>query len=110
MKNTRSKTVDREHAYEVRLVDGEPAWALRYYQSQSSKNPYARVKISKGEDLVGHDEYVQVYQSYPLIDNPLVPPPVVVDADVNPPRPEQLEFTDFIYIPCPAVFGRGEEV
>lgn len=82
--NTRAKTVDRRHAYEVRLIDGQPAWALKYYQSQSNPNPYARVKVSWGDDLVGHDMYVQVFQSYELIDNPLAPAPVVVDADPEP--------------------------
>lgn len=74
-KNTRAKTVDREHAYECRLIDGEPAWAVKYHHSQASPNPYARVKVSRGSDVIGHDMYVQTYQRYDLIDNPLAPPP-----------------------------------
>lgn len=81
MKNTRAKTVDRKNAYECRLIDGEPGFAVKYYQAQDSMNPYARVKVQWGDDFVGHDMYVQVFQRYDLIDNPLLPKPVVVDAD-----------------------------
>jgi hypothetical protein len=114
-KNTRAKTVDRLHAYEVRMIDGQPAYALKYYQSQSAPNPYARVKVSWGTDMVGHDMYVQVFQNYELIDNPLAPKPVVVDADPEPVATQLDKNTIFTSaralldagISCREVGGRG---
>lgn len=79
MKNLRAKTVDREHAYDVRCIDGQPAYALKYYQVDN--HPYGRVKVSHESDMVGHDMYVRIYEEYKRIDNPLLPPPVVVEAD-----------------------------
>lgn len=98
MKNERAKTVDRKHAYEVRNIDGQPAFALKFYQAATSNNPYARVKVSYGDDFVGHDMYVWNWEQYPSINNPLLPEPVVVDADPEPTKPVQLSFTDYIEV------------
>lgn len=107
-KNTRAKTVDRAHAYEVRLIDGQPAWALKYYQSQSSPNPFASVKVSWGTDQVGHDMYVQLFQTYELIDNPLATKPLVVDADLEPvPVPTTQLYKDTIFTSARALLEAG---
>lgn len=74
-RNERAKTVDRAGAYEVRKApNGEIYWALKY--SHAEDQPYSRVKVSHGEDFVGHDIYVSEFKQYELIANPLAPTPV----------------------------------
>lgn len=74
MKNTRAKTVDREHAYEVRGIGGSAFWALKYYQADDDK-PGARVLVAVRSPYeyteIGRDMYVSFFKKMPLIDNPL---------------------------------------